>query len=68
MLVRTRQLDRSGAGGLPIGPEKWPGPKLPNEFCRSASLPESEMRAVLKVVTNILREQTFHMAFITSMT
>jgi hypothetical protein len=37
MLVRTKQLDRSGGGGLPIAPEKRPDPKLPNEFCRSAS-------------------------------
>jgi hypothetical protein len=37
MLVRTPQLDRSGAGGLPIAPEKRPDPKLPNEFCRPAS-------------------------------
>ena len=59
MLVRTRQLDRSGGEGLPI---ERPDPKLPNEFCRSAPLQESEMRAVLMVVT--LREQTFQMAFL----
>jgi hypothetical protein len=37
MLVRTRQLDHSGGEGLPIAPGKRPGPRLPNEFCRSAS-------------------------------
>jgi hypothetical protein len=36
MLVRTRQLDRNGAGGLPIAPEKGPNLRLANEFCRSA--------------------------------
>src|SRR6202165_3312412 len=35
-LVRTRQLDRNGGGGLPIAPEKGPDLRLPNEFCRSA--------------------------------
>ena len=28
MLVRTRQLDRSGGGGLPIAPEKRPDPTI----------------------------------------
>jgi hypothetical protein len=35
-LVRTRQLDHNGGGGLPIAPEKGPDLRLPNEFCRSA--------------------------------
>ena len=35
-LIRTRQLDRSGGGDLPIVPRKGPGLRLPNEFCRSA--------------------------------
>ena len=63
-LVWTRQLDRNDGGGLPIAAAKGTDLRLPNEFCRSAFPPESKMRAVLMVVTNILREQSLQMAFI----
>jgi hypothetical protein len=59
-MVRIGQRDRTGGAALPVAHEKGRDLRLRCEFFRLVcSLPESEIRAVLVVVANILREQAF---------
>ena len=60
--VRIRQPDRTGGAALPVAHEKGRDLRLWCEFFHLASLPESEMCAVLVVVANILREPPFPVA------
>jgi len=63
-LVRIRQPDRTGGVTLPGAHEKGRDLSYGASSAVWRSLTESEMRAVLVVVANILREQAFQVAFV----
>jgi hypothetical protein len=57
--IRTRRLDRNDGAIRRVAPQKGPDPKScgKNPAVRRPLL-KSEMRAILMMITNILREQS----------